>query len=70
MSDDGDLLALSTRLRRPNVFGDTQWCSGVVTGKRTVGADHLVDVELRAVNQIGTTTTEGTAVVRLPARSA
>jgi hypothetical protein len=25
---------------------------------------------LRAVNQVGTTTTEGTAVVRLPARSA
>jgi acyl dehydratase len=70
MGDDGDLLALNTRLRRPNVFGDTQWCSGTVTGKRTVGDDHLLDIELRAVNQVGTTTTEGTAVVRLPARSA
>ena len=69
MGDDGDMVELTTRLRRPNVFGDTQWCSGTVTGKRTVGDQHLVDVSLRAVNQSGVTSTEGTAVVRLPSRA-
>jgi acyl dehydratase len=70
MGDDGDLIELKTKLRRPNVFGDTQWCSGTVVRTRTVGNDHLVDLDLRAVNQSGTTTTEGTAVVRLPAKRA
>jgi hypothetical protein len=70
MGDDGDMLELKTKLRRPNVFSDTQWCTGTVVRTRTAGGDHLVDVELRAVNQYGTTTTEGTAVVRLPARTA
>lgn len=68
MGDDGDMIELKTRLRRPNVFGDTQWCSGVVTGKRETSQGALVDVQLEAVNQVGTTSTEGTAVVRLPRR--
>jgi acyl dehydratase len=67
MGDDGDLLKLSVRLRRPNIFGDTQWCSGVVTAKHPGG---LVDVALTATNQDDVTTTEGTAVVRLPLRPA
>lgn len=70
MGDDGDMTALKVRLRRPNIFGDTQWCSGTVVGKRSDGEDHLVDIELRAVNQLDVTTTEGTAVVRLPSRGA
>lgn len=68
MGDDGDLLELTTRLRRPNVFGDTQWCSGRVVGKREDDRGALVDVSLQAVSQEDVTTTEGTAVVRLPRR--
>ena len=68
MSDDGDLVGLDVRLRRPNVFGDTQWCGGTVVGK-TDGTDgSTVEVALVATNQLGDTTTEGTAVIRLPRR--
>ncbi|HEX5114185.1 MAG TPA: MaoC family dehydratase N-terminal domain-containing protein [Pseudonocardiaceae bacterium] len=63
MGDDGDLVDLDVRLRRPNVFGDTQFCAGVVTGKRDGG---LVDIELTATNQNGEIGSEATATVRLP----
>lgn len=67
MGDDGDLVTLDVRLRRPNVFGDTQWCVGVVHAVREDpkhGA--VVDVDLQARNQNDELTTEARAVVRLP----
>lgn len=70
MGDDGQLRSLNTRLRRPNVFGDTQWCSGTVRNKRHKDGRGLVDIDLRAVNQLGELTTEGEAVVELPSRGA
>jgi len=66
MGDTGELLTLDVRLRRPNVFGDTQWCAGKVVAKDTEKS--TVDVELEAVNQRGERTTEGTATIRLPRR--
>lgn len=66
MGDDGQLRTLNVRLRRPNIFGDTQWCSGTVRGKRKQDGRGLVDIALRAVNQVGDLTTEGEAVVELP----
>lgn len=68
MGDDGDLVQLDVRLRRPNIFGDTQWCSGVVTGKREDARGALVDVDLKSENQNGQLVSEGRAVVRLPRR--
>lgn len=67
MGDDGDLLSLKVRLRRPNIFGDTQWCTGVVTGVRE-DPEHgsVVDVEVQARNQDDVVTSEASAVVRLP----
>ena len=67
MGDDGDLVDLDVRLRRPNVFGDTQFCDGVVTGKRDGG---LIDVALKATNQSGEVGSEATATVRLPVSAA
>jgi len=68
MGDSGDLLELDVRLRRPNIFGDTQWCSGVVSGKRQDERGALVDVDLKSENQMGQLVSEGRAVVRLPRR--
>lgn len=69
MGDDAELKTLSVRLRRPNVFGDTHWCTGTVKAKREVGGACLVDVELRGINQRDETTTEGSATVELPSRT-
>jgi acyl dehydratase len=66
MGDDGEMTNLDVRLRRPNVFGDTQWCSGTVLAKHEDTS--TVDVEVEAVNQRGERTTEGTATIRLPRR--
>ena len=66
MGDDGDLVTLNTRLRRPNVFGDTQWCSGKVIAKRDTAEEALVEVSLVGENQNGVVTTEGQATIRLP----
>lgn len=68
MGDDSELLQLKVRLRRPNVFGDTQWCDGTVRHTREDEHGPVVDIDLRAVNQLGETTTEGEATVRLPVR--
>jgi acyl dehydratase len=67
MGDAGFLTSLEVRLRRPDIFGDTVWCSGVV---ESTAEDGLVHLTLRAVNQLGEQTAEGTASVRLPLRSA
>ena len=64
MGDAGFMTSLQVRLRRPDVFGDTVWISGTVAEKLD---DNQVRIELKAVNQEGETTAEGTATVRLPA---
>ena len=67
--DDGFARTLSVKLRRPNVFGDTSWCRGTVTGKRMEDGVHLVDIAVRVDNQRGETTADGTASVELPSRA-
>jgi acyl dehydratase len=62
MGDTGRLTKLSVRLRRPDIFGDTVWCGGVVT--HVEGQE--VTIELTARNQLGETTAEGSATVVLP----
>ena len=70
IGDDGFCRVLRAKLRRPNVFGDTSWCRGTVTGKRIEDGIHLVDLALRVENQRGETTADGTATVELPCRKA
>lgn len=74
MGDDAWLWRLGCEFRAFNYVGDTQWLSGSVTRKHLVpaadgGADRpAVDLELRAVNQRGETTTPGHATILLPSR--
>lgn len=66
--DHGDLLEIDVRVRKPNIMGDTTWCSGKVVSKRVEDGKHLVDIELEGKNQIGEINTTGTAVIALPSR--
>jgi len=70
MSDAGHLARLNVRIRRPNVFGNTTWCTGRVTSKDADGLDGRgnVEVELWAETQDGERNTEGSATVTLPVR--
>ena len=68
MGDDGTLKRLNASIRHPNVVGDTNTVHGEVTAKSVVGDEHLVEVQVRNVNQAGLATALGTAVVALPIR--
>lgn len=70
MGDDGFLAELDIRVREPNLHGDTLWLTGAVTEVRRAGDGWRVGTEVKATNQLGTVTAEGTAVVVLPARGA
>lgn len=63
MGDAGVLRRLNVKVLRHNLIGDTTWCRGQVTGKRD---DGVVELALRAENQRGETTAQGTAEVLLP----
>lgn len=70
IGDDGQLLNVKINLKKPNIFGDTQWCRGEVIGKRVdeQGRQHMVDCELWADNQNGERTVTATATAVLPTR--
>jgi acyl dehydratase len=68
MGDDGILRELSVRLRAPVIFGDVTYTKGSVSGTRVDGGRGLVDLEIRAENQLGDVTATGRAVVELPMR--
>ncbi|MCU1479186.1 MAG: hypothetical protein JWQ64_3879 [Subtercola sp.] len=61
MGDDAVLKNLTVRLRRPDIFGDTVWCGGTVTSVD----GRSVSIDLKARNQLGDVTAEGSAVVEL-----
>ena len=69
MGDDGTLKQLKASIRHPNVVGDTNTVHGEVTGKRVVNGEHLVELQVRNVNQSGLPTALGTALVALPSRA-
>ncbi len=69
MGDDGTLKKLNAAIRHPNVVGDTNTVHGEVTGKSIVNGEHLVELQVRNVNQSGLPTALGTAVVALPSRA-
>ena len=69
MGDDGFMRALSTRLKLPVIFGDTNYLKGRVIDKKIVNKLHLVDIELWGENQLGQTTITGQATVELLSRA-
>jgi acyl dehydratase len=66
--DDGDLAELDIRLRRPNLLGDLQRLSGVVTGTSVQAGTGRVTCEISSRNQRDEVTAIGTAVVLLKSR--
>lgn len=66
MGDWGTLVALNSRIRRPNLVGDTSEVTGRVLGRRVEQGKHLVTLELSVVNQSGIVTADGEATIALP----
>ena len=66
MGDDGTLKRMVTRVRHPNVVGDTNTVFGKVARKYTENGENLVDLEVYNENQAGLATAESTITVALP----
>ena len=69
MGDDGTLKKMETRVRHPNVVGDTNTLFGRVAGKAVVGDEHLVELDVYNENQAGLATVEARITVALPSRT-
>ena len=67
--DDAFIEKMSDSIRKFNYMGDTQFLSGEVVGKREEQGRHLVDLQMRMVNQRDLETAQATATVSLPSRS-
>ena len=70
MGDDGFLKRLYGKLLLFNYVGDTTWIKGKVAGKRQEGAEHLVELEIWAENQLHEITANGSATIVLPSKAA
>lgn len=69
MGDDGALLRMQTRVRHPNVVGDTNTVFGKVAAKNAVDGRHLVELDVYNENQAGLATAESRITVALPSRA-
>jgi len=69
VGDDGWVRSIASQFRFFNVEGDTTWITGTVTGKRVEGSLHLVDVDIRCVNQREEVSTTGGGSMVLPTRA-
>lgn len=65
--DDASILTLNTRVRHPNIVGDTNTVYGNVARKFTEGDKRLVELQVWNENQSGLHTAEGTVIVELAA---
>lgn len=70
IGDHGFLHTLDVTVRQPNLAGDTLWWTGLVTGKSFRDGQGHVAVAVRATNQKGVLSADGTASVVLPSREA
>ena len=70
MGDDACLVRLEDSIRKFNYQGDTQFITGSVVDKRIDETGHVVDIELKMVNQRDVETAYGKATVALPSREA
>ena len=68
MGDDGTLKRMQTRVRHPNVVGDTNTVFGQVASKSVVDGEHLVVLDVFNENQAGLATARASITVALPAR--
>lgn len=70
MGNHGQVDTLNVRLRRPDIFGDVNWCSGRITEVDLSDPEFgIVHMDLKSVNQLDEITAEGSASVKLPRRS-
>jgi acyl dehydratase len=69
MGDDGTLRRMDSRVRHPNVVGDTNTVRGEVARKYQQDGEHLVDLDVRAENQTGLATAFSRVTVALPTRA-
>ena len=70
MGDDGTLKRMETRVRHPNVVGDTNTVFGKVARKYPANGENLVELTVYNENQAGLATAESTITVALPGRTA
>jgi acyl dehydratase len=70
VSDFGWIEYQDVQLREPILIGDTSWLRGKVIKKYVEDGRHLVELQTWADDQRGRTTTKGSAIVRLPSRTA
>ncbi|MFQ5683523.1 MAG: MaoC family dehydratase N-terminal domain-containing protein [Candidatus Binatia bacterium] len=70
MGDAGILRKLNVQVRTPNIYGDTTWYHGTVVDKVHGTTRAAVTIKITGINQVGITTTTGTAEVILPSRGA
>ena len=69
--DDAIIVSMDDSIRKFNYMGDVQFLSGEIVDKRIEpSGQHVVDIQLRMVNQRDTETAFGKATVALPAREA
>ena len=68
MGDDGWLRRVWCQFRKFNVTGDTTWITATVTRKWIQDDQHLIEVEVQALNQRGEDSTPGGAWIALPSR--
>ena len=69
MGDDGTLRRMESKVRHPNVVGDTNTVRGEVARKYEQDGEHLVDLDVRVENQTGLATALSRVTVALPARA-
>lgn len=68
IGDYGFLHSLDVAVRRPNLVGDTLWWTGKVTSKKMLEGRGVIEVSVRAVNQKGELSADGTSAAILPLR--
>ena len=68
MGDDGTLKRMETRVRHPNIVGDTNTLFGNVASKRVENGERLVELDVWNENQAGLKTALSRITVALPSR--
>ena len=69
IGDHGFLHTLDVSVRKPNLVGDTLWWTGEVKSKNIREGYGVVELMVRAVNQRGKLSADGTASVVLQRRN-
>ena len=72
MGDDGFLRRMTSSIRKPHYYGDTNWFSGEVINKYKDKVEDVeyaaVDIMISVMNEVGENGLPGKATVYLPSR--